>query len=111
MARKLLNGQMWSRWPGVVWGAQIWSRWRWFGGLLNGQRRLEAPKWPEMVWEVLKWPDMIWEAPKWPESVWPRYGRKNNLGGLENGETKRPFLKMLVLRQLGLSWGPPQDWS
>ena len=59
------------------------------------------------------WPDMIWEAPKWPESVWPRYGRKNSLGGLENGETKRlekmriPFLKMLVLRQLGLSWGPP----
>ena len=77
----------------------------------------EAPKWPEMVWEALKWPDMIWEASKWPESVWPRYGRKNNLGGLENGETKRlekmriPFLKMLVLRQLGLSWGPPQDWS
>ena len=56
----------------------------------------EAPKWPEMVWEALKWPDMIWEAPKWPESVWPRYGRKNNLGGLENGETKR-LEKMRIL--------------
>ena len=32
--------------------------------LRNGLRlknRLEAPKWPEMVWEAPKWPEMVWE--------------------------------------------------